>query len=356
MTATGRATDLVDATLRGVYRCGAARILSHHHLAAPSAIPALSGYPGVRTGLCCAVTPGFVAPRPSSTSVVVGGGCLGYSRTRPERIRVDYLVDTVLALTLAAWTDCRCVIYLPVGEELLVADAGSHDDWRRLGDVVQVFVDLLAGRLVLRHPVEIIRTDAPEVSSFLEDRLDRRRRELDAWDLTDLYSVRPSTAGRDNPPGPSRLGQYRRTIITYLPETIRELIGDRTIAHVVVAENLHQVRAVATARRITASTAPSARIDYLAHLPPPSITATNRMARADDRSAIHLLDPPDDTAAKIDRMVPVVRRFWEAVAAVHAAFSDAASHAPLDLIGDGRRMLAAAADRPQQTEREATCP
>ncbi|HWH00259.1 MAG TPA: hypothetical protein VNV66_13260 [Pilimelia sp.] len=356
MTATRRTTDLADAILRGIYKRGAARILSHHHLAALSAVPALSGYPGAQTGLCCAATPGFVAPRPSPTSVVIGGGCLGYSQARTDRVRVDYLVDTVLTVTLAAWTGCRCVIYLPVGEELLVTDTASHDDWRRLGDVVQAFVDLIAGRVAPRHPVEIIRTDSPEVSSLLDDCLDRRRRELDGRDLTDLYTVRPSVADRDNAPGPQRLHQYRRTIITYLPETIRRLLNDRTIAHVVVAENLHQVRAVAMARQITASTAPADRIDYLAHLPTPSITATNRMARADERSAIHLLDPPDHTAVKIDRMVPVVRRFWEAFATVRTAFSDAASHGAYDVIGDGRRMLLAAdADRSLHAEREATC-
>ncbi len=357
MTAARRVTDLVDAVLRGIYKRGAARILSHHDLVAPSAVPALSGYSGARTGLCCAANPGFAGPQPSSTSVVVGGGCLGYSRARTDCVRIDYLVDTLLTLTLAAWTGYRCVIYLPVGEELLVANADRHGNWLRFGDVMEAFVGLLASRVALPHPVEIIRTDAPEVSALLDDCLDRRHRELDGWDLTDLYTVRPSTTDQGDPPGPRRLHQYRRTIITYLPETIRQLLGDRTIAHVVVAENLHQVRAVAMARRITVNTTPADQIDYLAHLPTPSITATNRMARAEDRSAIHLLDPPDHTAAKIGRMAPVVRRFWEAVADVGSEFSDTASYGPLDVIGDGRRMLLAAdSHRPRHADQETTCP
>jgi hypothetical protein len=120
-------------------------------------------------------------------------------------------------------------------------------------------------------------------------------------------------------PSRARLDQYRSTIATYLPVVVRDLTGSRTLRQVVVAENLHQVKAVNAARDLLTRLGLPHGIDHLAHIPPPSLSGTNRMARAADASALIVTDRAEANAAKIARMRPDVAAHWNAIWDLHRA-------------------------------------
>ncbi|MCK2245425.1 MULTISPECIES: hypothetical protein [unclassified Crossiella] len=244
-------------------------------------------------------------------SVVVGGACLSYCDADLARLRMDFVADTLMPLLLSAWTGARCLLYLPVGEEIIVSgDTIEPDRWRILGDQLEVFIDALAACVPGKVRPILVRTDDSAVSDAVDDAADEVAHYVDDRQLGSLYTFRRSTQVR-NEPGIQRLRQYRRSISSYLPRLIRLFVGDKSVRHVVVAENLHQVKAVSATRSMMESRADT--LDHLAHVPPPSVSGTNRMARAAEHSALFCLEDADTQRAKTARMTPHVRRYWENV-------------------------------------------
>ncbi|MER6558529.1 hypothetical protein ABT300_12405 [Streptomyces sp. NPDC001027] len=257
-----------------------------------------------------AVSPQFEPPV-SGQSVVVGGACLTNCDARLERLRAEFVVDTLQPLLLAAWAGVPCVLYLPVGEEAIVSDPSiSLDAWRHFGQRLEGFVNSIAASIPNGRPPILIRTDMDTSSAALDTAVEAISGLVRPQDLDDLYTIRPSRSGQ-KPPGAARLRQYQRSIVTYIPSVVAELVGGLDVRHVVVAENLHQAKAISAARTALTATGSQDRVDHLAHLPSPSITGTGRMARSEDRSTLFCLDAAEVRAEKLLRMPPVVRQFWE---------------------------------------------
>jgi len=307
---TGTQRSAADRVLRGMYRRSSAWLLEHLGLSPAPDRRELAGYGPVKTGVAFAVNRGFRVPA-SGSSVVVGGACLTNCNAQLTRLRTEFVADTLPPLLLAAWADVPCVLFLPVGEEIIVSDPSiGRYEWQRFGDQLEVFVNSIADALPgARRPI-LVRTDSAAVSGMLDAAAVEIAGLVSAEELETLYTIRPSRSGQKTP-GPERLRQYRRSLVTYLPSTVSALIGDPALRHVVVAENLHQAKAIRAARSVSAATSAGRRIDHLAHVPSPSITGTGRMARADDRSALFCIEDPAARAEKLHRMAPTVRRFWE---------------------------------------------
>jgi hypothetical protein len=307
---TGTQRSAADRVLRGMYRRSSSWLLEHLGLSPAPAQQELAGYGPVETGVAFAVNRDFQVPA-SGSSVVVGGACLTNCDAQLARLRTEFVADTVPPLLLAAWADVPCVLFLPVGEEIIVSDPSiSIEEWRRFGDQLEVFVNSIADFLPGgRRPI-LVRTDSAAVSGMLDAAASEIAGLVSADELETLYTIRPSRSGQ-KAPGPERLRQYRRSLVTYLPSTVSALMGEPAVRHVVVAENLHQAKAIRAARSVSAAISAGPRIDHLAHVPLPSITGTGRMARADDRSALFCMEDPASSAEKLRRMAPTVRRFWE---------------------------------------------
>ncbi|WP_431781232.1 hypothetical protein [Streptomyces chumphonensis] len=300
-----------ERVLRGMYRRSGAWLLDRLGLVPAGGRPELAGHVPVEIGTAFAVGPDFERPV-AGRSVVVGGACLTHCDARPERVRAEFVADTVQPLLLAAWAGVPCVLFLPVGEEMIVSDPSiGRQDWRRFGDGMEAFVRALAAAVPGGRPPVVVRTDAAETSAVLDRAVERSGDALAGLDLEDLYTVRPARAAR-RPPGPARLRQYHRSIVTYLPEVVSELAPGLDVRHVVVAENLHQAKAVRAAEAVAEAVGAPGRIDHLAHVPSPSVTGTGRMARAEDHSTLFCLDAPVVRAEKLARMPSSVRRFWAA--------------------------------------------
>jgi hypothetical protein len=331
-----------DKLLRTLYRLNHHQLYALHDLESAAARPSVAGFPGVISGVCAAVNTGFTAPDRQS-AVVVGGGCLGYSGADPGQLRVDYLTDTMIALAFAAWAQLDCLIYLPIGEEMITARPEAHEGWQAFGDTIEALARRLAATVASAETVTILRTDAADIRHRLDKAVASHTGDLDATAIGDLYSLRPS--GKQVTPSESRLDQYRATIATYLPDVVADLLGRSEVRHIVVAENMHQVKAVAAARAL-ADAAGLGRVDHLAHVPAPSIGGTTRMAVARPDSAVIVTDTTSSNIAKMRRSNALVRGYWQATWDLHRAVSSLKlTPALVDMIGIYRQ-LAILEDRP----------
>lgn len=295
--------------LRTLYRVDDKRLLALHDLV-PAEASELADIASVRSGLAIAVNHSAGRARPGET-IVVGGGCLGYTNARLVDLRLDYLTDTMIALAVASMTGVHCLLYLPIGEEQITAPR-LREEWSAFGDRIETIVERLAATLAAPPSVTIARTDAPAVRSAIDRSLARHHDQLAAANLGALYSLRP--AGKPTIPGPARLDQYRSTIMTYLPQVVSELVG-RHVDHILVTENLHQVKAIAAARSL--ATDDGDHVDHLAHIPAPSLGGTTRMAVAKPESALIVIGSPATNAAMLRRADPTSRAYWQAVWDLH---------------------------------------
>ncbi|TQF01967.1 hypothetical protein E6W39_06375 [Kitasatospora acidiphila] len=285
-------------------------LLEHRGMESASTVSALADYRPVAAGMAFATNQEFQGPQ-SGGSLVIGGACLSGCAARLDRLRLEFVADTVHPLLLAACAGTPCVLYLPIAEEAIVSGPSiGLPAWQSFGDRLEVFVNALADAIPDGQRPILIRTDAPEVSTHLETAADQVSVLLDQREMEELYTIVPARAQR---PGTARLRQYRRSIVSYLPSVVAALTGYADVQHVVVAENFHQVRAIDAARRLLPALAPSARLDHLAHLPSPSVSGTSRMARASERSVIFCGEAPEAQAEKVRRMPAAVRCFWERV-------------------------------------------
>ncbi|EST27149.1 hypothetical protein [Streptomyces roseochromogenus] len=270
----------------------------------------LIGYGPAAAGIAFASNAHFTPP--SGGSVVVGGACLTNCAAQVDRLRVEFVADTLQPLLLAAWAGVPCVLFLPIGEEILVSDpAVSPSAWQDFGQRLEGFVNRIAAAIPGGRPPVLVRTDRKPVSSALDSAADAITAVTPGGDIEDLYTIRASKPSR-KPPSAARLRQYRRSIVTYLPAVVSDLVGF-SVEHVVVAENLHQAKAISTARTVMEATGARERLDHLAHVPSPSVSGTGRMARAEERSTVFCLDSAESRAEKVRRMSASVRWFWESV-------------------------------------------
>lgn len=295
--------------LRTLYRVDDERLLAMHGLM-PAKTSALADIASVQSGLAVAVNTAARRPRPGAT-VVLGGGCLGYTNTRLNDLRLDYLTDTMIALAVASMAGADCLIYLPIGEEQLTAPR-QREQWSAFGDLVEAIVERLSATVAAPRSVTIARTDAAAVRSAIDRALIRHSDQLAASDLNTLYSLRPS--GKPASPSPARLQQYRSTIMTYLPEVVSQLVG-RHVDHILVAENLHQIKAVAVARALACGD--GGHVDHLAHVPAPSLGGTVRMAVAKPESALMVTGSPTANAIMLRRASPMSLAYWQTVWDLH---------------------------------------
>ncbi|WP_049714215.1 hypothetical protein [Streptomyces caatingaensis] len=349
VTAVPLDNQIADRLLRAMYRRSGAWLLDQLGLVSAQS-RGLSGYGPVNDGIAFAVNPQF-EPLIGNQSVVVGGACLTNCDARLERLRTEFVVDTVQPLLLAAWARVPCMLFLPIGEEIIISNSSiTVDAWRRFGDQVEAFVNSIAASIPGGHPPILIRTDSDTVSATLDTAVEAVSNLITATELADLYAIRPSSSGQ-TPPSAARLRQYRRSIVTYMPSVVAELLGCRDVQRVVVAENLHQAKAVRTARSVSAAIGSHSRIDHLAHVPAPSVTGSSRMARAEDRSVLFCLDTEGVRAEKLQRITPTVRRYWESAWRRALRPDGTAMHGdPLKAVFDEWRQLLVQVADPQRLE------
>lgn len=241
------------------------------------------------------------------SAVVVGGGCIGYSNGRLAQVRADYIADLIAPLAVAALTGRIAVIYLPVGEELVTAPS-HRNRWTRFADELE---RCLAEICATAPDVtaRIVRTDKPDISALLDAAAARLAPGVSEDELAALYELQAAAEPRRRP-GTARLSQYRRTLATYQPGVIAQILGVAPPRSVLVAENLHQARAVNLAARLSGGTA----VAHIAHLPAPALTGAERMCVVDPGEAAFAAGFEDIASVGS----PLSRTYWAAIAETYA--------------------------------------
>jgi hypothetical protein len=310
---------MAEAILKHIYKRSLSWIVRKHDLELIEDQTLLGDLRDSSGGLIFAVNRELGNIR-GENAVVVGAGCLGYSHGDYQQLGLEFTVDVLIPLYLAALLDVQCILYINIAEEILVAseEGGTESEWSHLGDIMVRFVELLAKRIGVRN-LYTFRTDTDVVDHAIVDGVDIFRDLMPLSELHSLYAI--DSSGKSSTPTLNRLQQYRRTIVSYLPRVLRAGLG-LNIHHLIVAENLHQVRAVNLARSLLSqvcidghhiSGADNVRdsIDHIVFVPPPSITGTNRMARARVQSRFYVLDDPSTIAQKMLLMSPTTAYYWD---------------------------------------------
>jgi hypothetical protein len=311
-TATMRLADeMASGILKGIYKRSQNWLLRRHHLVRAASEPYLRSFEHVEAGIACALNAGFSSACVPG-ALVVGGACLGYADAEVNKLGLEVAADLVAPLAFAKWCNSSCLVYLTVIEEARMSVGTiSIDRWKNLADAVERFIFALAKTMGVER-ICVMRTDVPAVDRILDASVEKRMADLRSEAVNDLYAI--DSSGRTVRRPLVRLDQYRRYVISYCPSVLQASMH-MPIDRIVVAENIHQVRAINKARELSIVLGMSTedcsnRIDHIAYLSPPSITGSRRMARAGERSAIFLSESADVTRSKVAKMADRPRYYW----------------------------------------------
>lgn len=300
-----------DRILEGIYKRTSAWLMEKYELVPARQVPTLSSFEYTQSGLAFAVNRGFeIIDR--SDVIVVGGGCLGYCEGQIERLGFEVVADIMYPFCLARWLQTDCLLYLNVTEEVMVSKGRVPESfWTQLGDILQRFARRLAQILEIER-LHVLRTDIPKVNLAIEEAVVLWSTHLEANSIDTLYAI--DSSGRSSRRDNTRISQYRRNLVSYLPSVIRTGIGVPS-THIVAAENIHQVKAINKARSILSSEIPSSvdRLNHVVCVSPPSITGSKRMSMASSKSAIYILDELDEVKRKMDVMSPSSKYYWNSI-------------------------------------------
>jgi SAM-dependent methyltransferase len=301
-------TVSVDAPplLRRIYKRSAEWLLRTHGLVGISTRPVWSRAATPTSGIAFAVNsdlPDTWIGEP----VVVGGSCLGYSDGRPDKLRLDVAVDSLMPILVAAHLGCDCLLFMHVEEEEGAIAAAGARGYGHVADAVQALIESAAATMHPTGTVAVLRTDTGDREAV--DRAEANLgHSLSDSSLARLYAI--GSSGRAASPSPSRLRLHRRTVLSYLPDVVGAVLN-RRVDQVVAVENLHQVKAVRTAGRLAMCDSRAwGRVDHLVLVPPPSLTASSRMCRARPSSSLRLVQGVGALRQAIHTAHPLSRNYW----------------------------------------------
>ncbi len=246
--------------------------------------------------------------------IVVGGPCVYHlAGDSPPTLRE--LLDVVTPIDLAVHLGAKCVLWFEL-DESYVTSTGSlklgerdvRDAQRPVEPLVRFALLYAESRGFSAADLHVVLNTEPRVRAIVDDYYERHATLLPDAALDGLYSANGES---QFPSGAAKAMSYRlvfrRSIMTYLPSCIQEVIGE-DVGAVVVAENLDQAGAVARAREICAAIGENRPIALMASLPAPN-AAGSAMLRG---KKIDRLEPTALRSA-LDRLAgapPSVRDFY----------------------------------------------
>lgn len=244
-----------------------ARLAKDHGLVpvGPSTAAApLAALPGVRSGHVAAVSEGF-APGDALDCIVVGGPCMGDALAFPT---VEALVDVASAVLLARALDAPCLLY--VGDREQAMEAQDEKRWLECGARFVPWIEAVAAALGGAAPAIVRTSSASHENALAADTLAAGATDHEltmAFALGDTWT--PASTPRSR-------AIARRVLAAHLPSVAASHVGRGASTTVVVAENLQQ----AGLRRAAARLAAPARVEHVAHVPVPGLSASARMYRS----------------------------------------------------------------------------
>jgi transposase-like protein len=332
--AANQVPDHVDQLIRQLLRAHPSTLFATHGLVPARHTPALAGSPNLTADVSIAASDLFVA-LDHDYSTVVARIPIHHMYGAIHRLRFDAITDVIAAVAYAAWADADCVLYLPLAAELnRPRTRVPARRWHGFTNSVLHLIDRVVSELAVPpRSLILLRTDTPHVAERIGVAVDEHSHRLAA--LRNLERVGRRT-------GPGRLSIDLSLVVGYLPEVIDDVAGRHGKSHVVVVESLRTARAVAVARFIAADA--GHRVDYLAHLPAPSLDGRQVMSAAPAEHALKLHDAADTNRGKLAAASGPARTHWERMWQMHAALLAGGADAGLPAMADHYRQLTARPD------------
>jgi hypothetical protein len=225
--------------------------------------------PGFRSGHLVAVSPDLLDPSTSlADAVVAGGPCIGDCQSRPT---LEALYDTVQVLLAARALDLPALLF--VGDEEEGMERGNATEWERLGERFARWLPAIAAVLGVAE-VAVVRTSGSVHADALA-RLGQPARGIEPARIDAAFHL---GAGVPRPLVEESRRVTRRVIEAHLPEVVSRHLG-RTVATVVIAENLQQAGVFEVARDLAAGRG-GGQVALAAHWPAPAVSGSERMYRS----------------------------------------------------------------------------
>lgn len=274
-----------------------ARLAKDHGLVPvdPStAVAPLAALPGVRSGHVAAVSEGF-ASGDAGDCIVVGGPCMADALAFPT---VEALVDVASAVLLARALDAPCLLY--VGDREQAMEAHEEKRWLDCGARFVPWIAAVAAALG-GGPPTVVRTSSPAHERALaSDDLSRGATDDEltlAFALGDTWT--PAST-------PQSRAITRRVLAAHLPSVAARHVDRGAASTVVVAENLQQ----SGLRRAAARLAAPARVEHVAHLPVPGLSASARMYRSTPWDRVPAWEADGLASGRVRGAHPLTREYF----------------------------------------------
>jgi hypothetical protein len=254
----------------------------------------------------------------------------GYDR---PVLRFDFITDLVLAVTTAEQVAGDCLLYL-VADDHRPHGSDCDSAWRQRTDaaerVARRVVDQLAARAMT---VTIARTDDPDIRGMLDHAVAAHRYGLKRH----LVHRNPRTARRQLVT-PQRVHAVASGIVGFLPAVVSDITERHLDPDVLIVESLHTAGQAHAARTLQAGREP--RIQYLGHVPPPSLSGSAPMAIAHPDDVLRLGDPAAVNRLKVQRLRGPALRHWQHLWHLHQVAAGWGTDSDLTAMVDAYHELA----------------
>ncbi len=203
----------------------------------------------------------------SKNTIVIGGPCI---TDNFDSITIESINDLTNLILLAKEIKVPAFIYLSIKEEEL----RSGKSWSETKKVFEKIISDISKSLDYEE-IQIIDTSEKRVNMLIEKYVKNIEKKVTQQELDTLYYIgnndhraKEAFLKLDK----TKVNLHKRFLVTYLPDFLEELtqIKNPTI---LVVENIQQVKAVQTARRISKNK----RLFHLAYLPTPNLFGKKRM-------------------------------------------------------------------------------
>ncbi|MGW7573846.1 hypothetical protein [Streptomyces sp. NPDC054765] len=231
-----------------------------------------------------------------AATCVLASPCIDHSSGRVSALTASVAGDLLIGLHVAEALGLPMVSFLGSGEETHLVPGGEDRcaDWRRVAEHVAGL-----GARWARGQVDatFVRTGEPVAWATLGEQTAADHDRVAQGGLDGLHRL------ADDIPYPrgtrfTYLYDYYRSNISHYRRPVIEALADVDTAHVLVVENVQQIKCVALARAL--NDADGIRTSHLVTCPVPDVTNSVRVSRAEPRHRIMLADvldgqPPGST-------------------------------------------------------------
>lgn len=259
---------------------------------------------------------GFVAATPNAgadptaVDAVVASTCVDHCEADPDLLAATVLADLVHGAVVARRLGVPLLSLVGIGQEIRLVPGGGAlaGQWRAVaGRVAAVFAGL-----ALPAGSRLASTDEESVWQCLTEVVDRDRPRVADRCLDGLYHLDDGSLFPRGTPFGFFYEYYRYNLACYRRHLVETLLDCGSVG-VLVVENVQQVKAVATARRLAAGWP----VEHLVTLPAPGRSGRERATRATGADRVTLADllaTPDRALAAAS---PDSGAFWRAVCHHH---------------------------------------